>query len=91
MKIGQIDIDQRPLVIAEIGNNHEGDPDLAGRMVELAAEAGADAVKFQTLRADKLVSCRDQERLQRLRQFELSFSEFERLARRAEKCGVLFL
>lgn len=35
------------LLIAEIGNNHQGDVDLAKRLVELAKDAGADAVKFQ--------------------------------------------
>ncbi|MBD2758943.1 N-acetylneuraminate synthase family protein [Yimella sp. cx-573] len=35
------------LIIAEIGNNHQGDVDLAKRLVDLAKQAGADAVKFQ--------------------------------------------
>lgn len=34
-------------IVAEIGNNHQGDPEAARRMVEQAARAGADAVKFQ--------------------------------------------
>ncbi len=38
----------RCFVIAEAGVNHNGDPALAARLVEVAAEAGADAVKFQT-------------------------------------------
>lgn len=43
-------------VIAEAGVNHNGDVDLAHRLVDLAAASGADAVKFQTFSADKLVS-----------------------------------
>jgi N-acetylneuraminate synthase/N,N'-diacetyllegionaminate synthase len=43
-------------VIAEAGVNHNGDPDLAHRLVDIAAAAGADAVKFQTFSPDKLVS-----------------------------------
>ncbi|MBF4550307.1 acetylneuraminic acid synthetase [Pseudoclavibacter sp. RFBJ3] len=41
-------------VIAEIGNNHNGDVDLAKRLVDLAADAGADAVKFQLRDMDAL-------------------------------------
>ncbi|WP_058235184.1 N-acetylneuraminate synthase family protein [Devriesea agamarum] len=37
----------RSLLIAEIGNNHQGDVDLAKRLVDLCAQAGADVVKFQ--------------------------------------------
>lgn len=40
-----------PYIIAEIGFNHEGNMALAGKMIEKAALAGADAVKFQTYRA----------------------------------------
>jgi N,N'-diacetyllegionaminate synthase len=43
-------------VIAEAGVNHNGDLDLAHRLVDLAVRAGADAVKFQTFSPDKLVS-----------------------------------
>lgn len=43
-------------VIAEAGVNHNGDVELARRMVDLAVEAGADAVKFQTFSADRLVT-----------------------------------
>ncbi len=39
------------VVIAEIGINHEGNVDTCARMIELAAEAGADAVKLQTVKA----------------------------------------
>lgn len=42
-------------IIAEIGVNHNGDPELAAKLVDAARIAGADAVKFQTFRADRLV------------------------------------
>lgn len=44
------------LVIAEVGVNHNGDPDLAHRLVDAAADAGADAVKFQTFHPDLLAA-----------------------------------
>lgn len=43
-------------VIAEIGVNHNGDVGLAKQMIDVAAKAGADAVKFQTFFADELVT-----------------------------------
>ena len=43
-------------VIAEAGVNHNGDADLAHALVDAAADSGADAVKFQTFRADSLVA-----------------------------------
>jgi N,N'-diacetyllegionaminate synthase len=43
-------------VIAEAGVNHNGDGDRALAMIDVAADAGADAIKFQTFSADKLAS-----------------------------------
>ena len=44
------------LIIAEAGVNHNGDLEKAKRLIELAADAGADVVKFQTFKAEKLVN-----------------------------------
>ncbi len=41
-----------PYCIAEVGINHNGDLALAKRMIEAAKTAGADAVKFQTFKAE---------------------------------------
>lgn len=43
-------------IIAEAGVNHNGSIELAKKLIDVASEAGADAVKFQTFKADKLVS-----------------------------------
>ncbi|NLL37093.1 MAG: N-acetylneuraminate synthase [Fretibacterium sp.] len=47
---------QPTFIVAEIGANHNGDPNLARRCVEAAAECGVDAVKFQTYTAYELLS-----------------------------------
>lgn len=44
------------LIIAEVGVNHNGDLALAHQLIDIAAEAGADMVKFQTFNADRLVT-----------------------------------
>jgi len=43
-------------IIAEAGVNHNGSLDLAKRLIEIAVDSGADAVKFQTFKAESLVS-----------------------------------
>jgi len=46
----------RTLIIAEAGVNHNGDLALAKQLIDMAAEAGADLVKFQTFSADRLAT-----------------------------------
>jgi len=45
----------KTLIIAEAGVNHNGDIELAKKLIDVAASAGVDYVKFQTFKADKLV------------------------------------
>ena len=45
-----------PYIIAEAGVNHEGSMELAKRLIDEAAEGGADAIKFQTYKADTIAS-----------------------------------
>jgi N,N'-diacetyllegionaminate synthase len=47
---------KKTLIIAEAGVNHNGDINLAKKLIDVAAKAGVDYVKFQTFKADKLVN-----------------------------------
>ena len=47
---------QAPYIIAEAGVNHEGDMELAKRLIDEAAEGGAHAIKFQTYKAETIAS-----------------------------------
>ncbi len=47
---------QRVFIIAEAGINHNGDLKMANQLVDVAEQAGADAVKFQTFKAERLVT-----------------------------------
>lgn len=91
MIIGEFDTDQRVLVVAEIGNNHEGSCALAAEMIAAAAQAGVDAVKFQTFRTEHYVSPRDESRFARLKSFELTEADFGDLRARARQHDLLFL
>jgi N,N'-diacetyllegionaminate synthase len=91
MIIGNNNTDDNVLVIAEIGNNHEGKMDVAVRLVREAADCGLDAVKFQTYKTELFVNPLDKERYQRMKSFELSFSQFSELADLARSLGLLFI
>jgi len=88
-------------VVAEVGINHDGNVSRAMRLIDAAAEVGADAVKFQSYRADRLlIPTRDrysqqvggaESAYQMLRRCELSWGDQEKLKKHADECGVLFL
>ncbi len=94
----------KTLIIAEAGVNHNGDMELARRMVSAAARAGADLVKFQTFSADRLVTLRarkaayqaerasaDESQHEMLRRLELSEQMHRDLLSECASCGVGFL
>lgn len=56
MKFDQVKEYGRPYVIAEIGANHNGDMDLAKKMIQVAKDCGADCVKFQSWTKDSIFS-----------------------------------
>lgn len=93
----------RPYIIAEAGVNHEGSMDLAKRLIDEAKEGGADAIKFQTYKAETIAS-KDSPSYWDLRkeptdsQYQLfkkydKFwkSEYEALARYCQDVGIEFL
>ena len=91
MKIGRVETTDQVMIVAEVGNNHEGNAALAEELIDRAAEAGADAVKFQTFKTEHLVRRTDEARFQRLKSFELSQEQFMSLAEKARAAGILFL
>jgi N-acetylneuraminate synthase len=96
--------DQSVFVIAEAGVNHNGDSDFAMQMVDVAGEAGADAIKFQTFDAKALATSSAQKaryqqvttanaesQQQMLAGLQLDRETHYRLKRRTEEHGLLFM
>lgn len=95
---------QHVVIIAEAGVNHNGSIDNAYRLIEVAADAGVDFIKFQTFKADKLVSQlakkadyqiqntknTDETQLQMLKKLELSQEQHEKLIAYCNKKNVQF-
>ena len=54
--------DHPPYIVAEVGSNHNGDMDLCRQLIDAAAEAGANAVKFQSWSEASLISNEEYER-----------------------------
>jgi N-acetylneuraminate synthase len=91
-------------IIAEAGVNHNGDLRLAKKLVKAAAEAGADAIKFQTFSADSIATKTAQKaeyqkrnsdvaesQYEMLKRLELPKDAFAMLAEYAGNCGIEFL
>ncbi|AJR09571.1 N-acetylneuraminate synthase [Photobacterium gaetbulicola] len=88
-------------IVAEIGCNHNGDFKLAKQMVDEAKKAGVDAVKFQTFKAEQLISKiapkaeyqivqtgNDETQLEMTRKLELPYDEFIKLEHYAKSLGL---
>jgi len=92
-------------IIAEAGVNHNGSIEIAKRLIDVAADAGADYVKFQTFKADKLVtrdakkaeyqrknvSIEDDSQYQMLKRLELSAEQHFELAVYCKEKKIHFL
>jgi N-acetylneuraminate synthase/N,N'-diacetyllegionaminate synthase len=83
---------EKPFIIAEIGGNHEGSLDYAKDLLIQAAEAGADAVKFQTYFPDKIVSkVEDPNRHKHFSKFSLPIDDYFDLAELAKENKIMFM
>ena len=90
-------------IIAEAGVNHNGSLELAKKLVDVAIDAGVDAVKFQTFKAENMVtqyadkakyqaaSTGEGNQFQMLKKLELSFEEYNTLNEYCKKQGITFL
>lgn len=91
-------------IIAEVGVNHNGDISLAKRLVEVAAKAGADAVKFQTFKAENVVTKTAPKaeyqrettdiansQFEMLKRLELSKQDFAELKDYCDQRGIIFM
>lgn len=93
----------KPIIIAEAGVNHNGSLQMALRMVETAAKAGADFIKFQTFKTGNIVTssvrtadyqkknCNADSQMDMLRKLELTQEQFRIIAGHCRKCGIGFL
>lgn len=77
-------------IVAEIGVNHEGDLQQAKKILQLAAEAGVDYVKFQSYTPSRYSTAQDNVRFNRITKFALKQEDFKLLAQLASDLGVGF-
>ena len=95
---------KKVLIIAEAGVNHNGDINLAKKLIEQAAKAGADVVKFKTFKANSCVSvsakkakyqlettAKEESQLEMIQKLELSYESHFELMKHCKKHGIAFL
>lgn len=93
----------RCLIIAEAGVNHNGHVDFALKLCDEAKKAGADVIKFQTWKTEKLITRnvrqaeyqiqntrRQESQFDMLKKLELSYSDFQKIKQYCDKIGILF-
>lgn len=96
---------QKTLIIAEAGVNHNGDIELAKKLIEVASAAGADFVKFQSFKTEECVSInapkakyqinnaqdKNESQFEMIKRLELDKEAHIRLMKHCKKCGINFL
>jgi N,N'-diacetyllegionaminate synthase len=91
-------------IIAEIGVNHNGDLELAKKMISKAAQCGADCVKFQSFKADKVVTenapkanyqlkttSPEESQIAMLKKLEMPFDAYNEIIACCREHGVIFM
>lgn len=91
MKIDNCDLDKKVFIIAEAGINHEGNFENALRLIDDAAYAGVDCIKFQSYYTDKFISRDNKVRYEQRKRYELSLEQTAKLSEYARGKGLLFL
>ena len=89
MKIKNFDTKKKILIIGEVGNNHEGSYTNAIKLINMAAKAGVDAVKFQTFKTEKFISKLDKN-FKKFKKFELTFDQFKKLKNYANRKKLFY-
>ena len=77
-------------IVAEAGNNHEGDIKVAKKLIDKAVFAGADAIKFQTFKPENFINNEEKKRLKQLQKFSLDIKDFKELSNYAKKKKIIF-
>ena len=90
MKFDSHDINKEIFIVAEIGNNHEGNINIAKELIKQASIAKVNAVKFQTFIPENYVTSSDIKRINMLKKFQLTKKEIISLSDFAKSLGLIF-
>ena len=81
---------KKVFIVAEIGNNHEGDLERCFSLIDKAVECGVDAVKFQTFEPTLFYSVNQKDRINQLKKFQIQKEDFIKIKRYCDKKNVVF-
>ena len=91
MELKNFNLKKKVFIIAEVGNNHEGNFAVAKKLVYQAAKAGVSAVKFQIFKTENFVRKKDKKRFKQLKRFELLHKQFQFLKKLTHKYKLKFI